>query len=68
MKYCKVCREQIPEGRVKLGYLDTCVKHSKTIRFSGHIVADHKSTTWINIIRDEETAKHIQMLSETRGK
>ena len=67
MAYCKVCGGLIPEGRVKLGYKDTCVKHSSTARFSGHIVADQKST-WINIIRDEETSKHLQMLSETRGK
>ena len=66
--FCKVCRTPIPVKRVELGYKDTCVNHSTTSRFSGHVVADHKSTTWINIIRDPETAKQVAKLNETRGK
>ena len=66
--FCKVCKQPIPEKRVALGFKTTCVNHSTTARFSGHVVADHKSTTWLNIIRDQETARHIHKLSETRGK
>lgn len=66
--YCKVCRQPIPQRRVELGYKDSCVNHSTTSKFSGHVVADHKSTTWLNIVRDEQTAKHLHKLSESRGK
>lgn len=66
--FCKVCRTPIPQKRVELGYKDTCVNHSTTTRFTGHVVADHKSTTWLDVIRDPQTAKHISRLAETRGK
>ena len=65
---CKVCKEVIPAKRVELGYADTCVKHSTTAKFTGHVVADQKSTTWLDVIRDPKVGQHIQKLSETRGK
>lgn len=67
-KYCRVCKQPIPEKRVALGYSNTCVIHSSIKKFSGVVVADGKSTTWLNVIRDEETAKHIKALTETRGR
>lgn len=62
-KYCKVCQELIPEGRVKLGYHNTCVKHSKTERYTGVIAADGKTDYEIHIIKDPELAKHLTELS-----
>lgn len=66
--YCKVCKKAIPQKRAALGYKDSCVEHSTTNKFTGVVVADHKSTTWLNILKDTETAKHVTKLLETRGK
>lgn len=68
MHYCKVCNTPIPEGRVALGYKTTCVNHSQTSRYSGNVVADAKATTYLNVIRDPEAARHVAQLSRTRGK
>jgi hypothetical protein len=67
MKYCKVCNKEIPERRVKLGYRDTCVEHSNAFRYVGLVAASGKCDYEISIIRDKETAEHMQRLSETRG-
>ena len=68
MHYCKVCNSEIPEKRVALGYITTCVNHSNTFRYSGTIVADDKATTWIQVVKNPETAKHINSLNRSRGK
>ena len=68
LHFCKVCQSVIPKRRVELGYPDTCVQHSTTQRYTGNIVAETKATTFINIIRDPEAAKHISMLGANRGK
>jgi hypothetical protein len=67
MKYCKVCSKEIPERRVKLGYKDTCVEHSNAFRYVGLVAASGKCDYEISIIRDKETADHMQRLAETRG-
>lgn len=67
MKYCKVCDKAIPEGRVKLGYTDTCVDHSKTFKYVGFVAGRGKVDYEINVVRDQETAEHMQRLLETRG-
>jgi len=67
MKYCKVCSKAIPEGRVKLGYTDTCIEHSKAFKYVGFVAARGKVNYEINVVRDQETAEHMQRLMETRG-
>lgn len=67
MKYCKVCQSVIPEGRVKLGYTDTCVEHSNTFRYVGFIAGANKVDYEVSIVRDSETAEHMQKLFEMRG-
>lgn len=63
IKFCKVCGNKIPEGRVKLGYKDTCVKHSTVQRFTGVVSSSGKTDYEVSIIRDQEQAKHIVSLS-----
>jgi hypothetical protein len=67
MKYCKVCQKEIPAKRVALGYKDTCVEHSSTFKYVGFVAGANKVDYQISIVRDEETAKHMQKLTETRG-
>ena len=67
MKYCRVCQVAIPERRVKLGYTDTCVEHSTAFKYVGVVAASGKCDYEISIIRDKETAEHMQRLVETRG-
>jgi hypothetical protein len=67
MKYCKVCQKEIPELRVKLGYTDTCVDHSKAFKYVGFVGGAGKVDYEVSIVRDEETATHMQKLLETRG-
>ena len=67
MKYCKVCQKEIPAKRVALGYKDTCVEHSNAFKYVGLVAASGKCDYEISIIRDKETAEHMQRLSETRG-
>jgi len=66
-KYCKVCQQAIPERRVKLGYTDTCVEHSNAFKYVGVVAASGKCDYEISIIRDRETADHMQKLMESRG-
>lgn len=66
-KFCKVCNNPIPEGRVKLGYTDTCVEHSNAFKYVGFVAGKGKVDYEINVVRDEETARHMQRLLETRG-
>jgi hypothetical protein len=66
-RYCKVCQSVIPEGRVKLGYTDTCVEHSNTFRYVGFIAGANKVDYEVSIVRDSETAEHMQKLFEMRG-
>lgn len=67
MKYCKVCDKAIPERRVKLGYTDTCVEHSQAFKYVGFVGGAGKVDYEISVVRDQETAEHMQRLLETRG-
>ena len=67
MKYCKVCSSPIPEGRVKLGYTETCVEHSRAFKYVGFVASVGKVDYEVNVVRDQETAEHMQRLLETRG-
>lgn len=67
MKYCKVCNKEIPAKRVELGYKDTCVEHSNAFKYVGFVAGANKVDYEISIVRDAETAKHMQKLTETRG-
>jgi hypothetical protein len=62
-KYCKVCSEVIHPLRVKMGYSTTCVKHSTAERYTGFVVADHKTADSIQIIKDPEVGKKLVELS-----
>jgi hypothetical protein len=66
-RYCKICQTSIPEGRVKLGYTDTCVEHSNTFKYVGFIAGANKVDYEVSIVRDSETAEHMQKLFEMRG-
>ena len=66
-KYCKVCETLIPEKRVELGYKDTCVEHSSTFKYVGFVAGANKVDYEISIVKDKETAQHMQRLLETRG-
>lgn len=65
--YCKVCDKQISEARVKLGYSETCTTHSNTFRYVSFVAGSNKSDYEISIVRDKETAEHMQHLLQTRG-
>ena len=67
MKYCKVCDKEIPQRRVELGYKDTCVEHSKAFKYVAFVAAEGKTDYAISIIKDQETAEHMEQLIMTRG-
>jgi hypothetical protein len=60
---CKVCQEVIHPLRVKMGYSTTCVKHSTAERYTGVVVADHKTADAIQIIKDPEVGRKLMELS-----
>ena len=66
-KYCKVCQSPIPEKRVQLGYTDTCINHSQAFKYVGFVSSTGKVDYEINVVRNEEAAKHMQRLTEMRG-
>ena len=67
MKYCKVCQKLIPEARVKLGYSETCTIHSNVFKYVAFVAAEGKTDYAISIIKDQETAEHMEQLIMTRG-
>jgi len=67
MKYCKVCNNEIPQKRVELGYRDTCVEHSNVFKYVAFVAAEGKTDYAVSIIRDEQTAEHMEQLLMTRG-
>ncbi len=66
-KYCKVCDAPIPEGRVKLGYTKTCVEHSDSFKYVGFVAGTGEAEYEVSIVKDPETAQHMQKLCEARG-
>jgi len=62
IKYCKVCNKPIPEGRVKAGYVDTCVNHSKAFKYVGIVSGTEDDNFEISIIKDPDTAKDVSRL------
>ena len=62
-KHCKICNEVIHPLRVKMGYSTTCVKHSTASKYTGIVVADHKTADSIQIIKDPEVGKKLVELS-----
>jgi hypothetical protein len=60
---CKVCQEVIHPLRVTMGYSTTCVKHSTAERYTGVVVADHKTADSIQIIKDPEVGRKLMELS-----
>lgn len=66
-KYCKVCQKEIPPKRVQLGYTETCVEHSDTFKYTGFVASSGKTDYEVSIIRDAETAQHMEILAMSRG-
>lgn len=66
-KFCKVCDKQIPQKRVELGYRDYCVEHSTAFKYVGFVASSGKVDYEISVVRDRETAEHMQRLMESRG-
>lgn len=67
MSYCKVCGCAIPQKRIELGYKDTCVNHSQAFKYVGFVAGDSKVDYEVSVVRDRETAEHMQRLAKTRG-
>lgn len=71
-KFCKVCGEQIPEGRVKaLPHTKTCTAHSTTERFGYNIVqhGDFEDDCWqeVEVIRDPQTMAELREYKKQQG-
>ena len=60
-------RSEIPAKRVALGYTETCVEHSNAFKYVGFVAGANKVDYEISIVRDLETAEHMQKLTEMRG-
>ncbi len=68
MKLCKVCQKEIPSKRVALGYHDTCVEHSSTFKYVGFVASSGKTDYDISIVKDRDTATHMEDLRQRRTK
>lgn len=69
IRYCNVCNEQIPQGRLKAKPdARTCVEHSNTSRYSGRMVIHHKTGNEIEIYKDPKLAKEMFRLDTTKGR
>jgi len=67
MKYCVVCNEEIPEGRLKsLPNVDTCVEHSNVKKKLGFSVITGKTTYSELDIVDEKLYKKLKSLDRKR--
>ena len=63
MKYCRVCGEEIPEGRIKaLPNAETCVEHSSAEKKKGFVVISSKTTYSELEIVDDSTFKVLDKL------
>jgi hypothetical protein len=69
IKYCIVCNEKIPAGRLKaLPSARTCISHSNTFKYAGRMVIHHKTGNEIEIYKDPELAKEMFRLDSTKGR
>lgn len=62
MYSCKVCDKEIPDGRVELGFTDTCVDHSMAKKHYGLMDYGHKTAGAVVIHRggNEESIRRMQ--------
>jgi hypothetical protein len=65
--YCKTCGVEVHPKRVAMGYPNTCPEHSTATKYAGFVVAEGKTDYMINVVRDPETAKHMERLMTNRG-
>lgn len=72
MKKCRVCGQQIPEGRLKaVPGTDVCTQHSNTSAYVANIVGvgnpddDHYEV--LDIVRDARTAEQLQQYKQQAG-
>jgi hypothetical protein len=69
IKYCVVCKELIPDKRLKiLPTTTTCVLHSNAYKYSGRMVIHHKTGNEIEIYKDPKLAKEMFRLDSTKGR
>jgi hypothetical protein len=69
IRYCSVCNELIPEGRLKvLPGARTCIAHSNTSRYSGRMIIHHKTGNELEVIKDPTLAREIFRLDQTKGR
>lgn len=69
IRYCSVCNELIPQGRLKvLPSTKTCTTHSNEFRYTGRMVIHHKTGNEIEIYRDKNIAKEMFRLDNTKGR
>ena len=59
---CKICNKDIHPKRIELGYVETCVEHSNTERYTGRITETDIETYEIQVIRDPKVAKELRRL------
>jgi hypothetical protein len=68
MKYCIICNEIIPEGRIlALPNVETCVEHSDVKKKLGFSVITSKTTYSELDIVDEKTYKNLKKLDKNHS-
>lgn len=72
MKNCRVCGQQIPEGRLKaVPGTDVCTQHSNTSAYIANIVGvgnpedDHYEV--LDIVRDAKAAEQLLQYKQQAG-
>ncbi len=73
MRPCKMCGEEIPEGRLKaLPGATTCVQHSTASKFAANVVSYGNAeagdlVSEIEIVRDEKALEQLNHYSKQIG-
>lgn len=68
MKSCKICNNQIPEGRIKaLPNVETCINCSTTDKKAGFRLITGKNTYTELQIVDQKTFQKLTNLQERKG-
>jgi hypothetical protein len=73
MRPCKICGEEIPEGRLKaLPGATTCVQHSTASKFAANVVSYGNAeagdlVSEIEIVRDEKALEQLNHYSKQIG-
>ena len=68
--YCRICSTEIHPKRAAMGYKTSCVEHSDTAKFTGHIVTEGKESeeiSTVQVIRDPKLAEEIARLKANQS-